>query len=370
MTATMWFDSQTGISSGGRGEHERALRTRTIRIGNGVLVISSSRTSSSGGRILSSRADNSSLVSSPASNSRGVSLVKHRSPVSSPASNSRGDNLPTASRVVSLRTVSRKQPGQGQPGQQQPWGQPQQQPPAQPWGQPGQQQAPDATQAWGQPPSAAPQQAWGATAPRADSGTARTSGTRLSRSRVPVRPGNQSGKSKKPLIFGAIGVLVVLAAVVVALVFGVFGKNTLDQSAAQAGVEKIVTESYGAKNVSNVQCPADQEVKSGNKFTCTLSIAGVKSNVTVTFVDDNGTYEGQPPELTLYWSERPAAAASSAAASRPAERSMFSEAATSSKRAGSAGVARESVVLRELNVRVANHSYYRQRSIKVSHCLW
>lgn len=62
------------------------------------------------GRILSSRAVNSSLVSSPASNSRGVSLVRHRSPVNNPASNSRGDSLHTGSpgnRVVSLRTVSR-----------------------------------------------------------------------------------------------------------------------------------------------------------------------------------------------------------------------------------------------------------------------
>ncbi len=36
---------------------------------------------------------------------------------------------------------------------------------------------------------------------------------------------------------------------------------------------------------------------------------------------------------------------------------------------GVGGGRRESVVLRELNVRVANHSYDRQRSIKVSHCL-
>lgn len=187
-----------------------------------------------------------------------------------------------------------QQPGQGQPGQQQPWGQPQQQPPAQPWGQPGQQQAPDATQAWGQPPAAAPQQAWGAAAPGQAPGQ-QNQWNQAQPFPSPGAPGNQAGKSKKPLIFGAIGVLVVLAAVVVALVFGVFGKNTLDQSAAQAGVEKIVTESYGAKNVSNVQCPADQEVKSGNKFTCTLSIAGVKSNVTVTFVDDNGTYEVSRP---------------------------------------------------------------------------
>ena len=143
-------------------------------------------------------------------------------------------------------------------------------------------------------PAAAPQQAWGATAPGQTPGQ-QNQWNQAQPFPSPGAPGNQSGKSKKPLIFGAIGVLVVLAAVVVALVFGVFGKNTLDQSAAQAGVEKIVTESYGAKNVSNVQCPADQEVKSGNKFTCTLSIAGVKSNVTVTFVDDNGTYEVSRP---------------------------------------------------------------------------
>lgn len=170
----------------------------------------------------------------------------------------------------------------------------------------------------------------------------------------PGAPGNQSGKSKKPLIFGAIGVLVVLAAVVVALVFGVFGKNTLDQSAAQAGVEKIVTESYGAKNVSNVQCPADQEVKSGNKFTCTLSIAGVKSNVTVTFVDDNGTYEvsrradalliGTACRRSLQRGGKPAGRAFDVQRGR-----HFLESC------GIDGGRRELVVLRELHVRVANH---------------
>lgn len=172
-------------------------------------------------------------------------------------------------------------PGYGQPGQQHPGQQ-------QVWGQPGPGQPP--TQAWGQVPPAQQQQAWGAPPPgqpdQWNQGQPYPG---------PGAPGSPSGSSKKPLIFGAIAVLVVLAAVILALVFGAFGSDTLDQNAAQSGVEKIVTESYGAKNVSNVQCPADQKIKSGEKFTCTLSISGVKSSVTVTFVDDKGTYEvGRP----------------------------------------------------------------------------
>ncbi|OYD70302.1 DUF4333 domain-containing protein [Rhodococcus sp. OK302] len=177
---------------------------------------------------------------------------------------------------------------QGQPyGQPQPWGQPQQ--PGQPgqaqpgqWGQP---PAGDQTQAWGQQPAPQQQQAWGAQPGGPVPG-------------APVQwnqgPPPQGAKSKKPLIFAAIGVLVVLAGVVIGL-FVMMGKNTLDQNAAAKGVEQIVTESYGAKGVSNVSCPSGQEIKTGGKFTCTLSISGEKKSVTVTFVDDTGTYEVSRP---------------------------------------------------------------------------
>ncbi|KJF22979.1 DUF4333 domain-containing protein [Rhodococcus sp. AD45-ID] len=176
------------------------------------------------------------------------------------------------------------QPGQpGQPGYgQQPWGQPQQpgQPGQQQWGQ---QPGGDQTQVWGQPTAQQPQQAWGAQ-PGGQPGAP-----------VQWNQGPQQGaKSKKPLIFGAIGVLVVLAAVVIGL-FVFTSKDTLDANAAAKGVEKIVTESYGAKNVSDVSCPSGQEIKSGAKFTCTLSVSGEKKSVTLTFVDDTGTYEVSRP---------------------------------------------------------------------------
>ena len=69
----------------------------------------------------------------------------------------------------------------------------------------------------------------------------------------------------------------------------------LDGSAAEQGVTKVVSESYGAKNVANTTCPDNELVQTGHTFVCTLSIDGSRSTVTVTFVDDNGTYEVSRP---------------------------------------------------------------------------
>jgi hypothetical protein len=49
--------------------------------------------------------------------------------------------------------------------------------------------------------------------------------------------------------------------------------------------------------VSDVNCNdgANPEVKEGDTFTCEVSIDGTKRQVTVTFQDDDGTYEvGRP----------------------------------------------------------------------------
>ncbi|QHE69358.1 hypothetical protein GFS60_02923 [Rhodococcus sp. WAY2] len=98
-----------------------------------------------------------------------------------------------------------------------------------------------------------------------------------------------------PWIIGGVVALLVVVGVALALAFTVFGTDTLDQKAAEEGVERIVTESYGAENVSGVSCPADQEVKEGNSFECTLTVDGEKKQVTLTFTDDKGTYEVSRP---------------------------------------------------------------------------
>ncbi|MGE2847713.1 DUF4333 domain-containing protein [Rhodococcus sp. 2.95] len=49
------------------------------------------------------------------------------------------------------------------------------------------------------------------------------------------------------------------------------------------------------QNVANTTCPDNEPVQTGHTFVCTLSIDGSRSTVTVTFVDDNGTYEVSRP---------------------------------------------------------------------------
>jgi hypothetical protein len=120
-----------------------------------------------------------------------------------------------------------------------------------------------------------------------------------------VPPGAVEGakKSGKTLgiILGALGALVLL--VVLVLGFwkpGFFVTTKLDVNKAQQGVQQILTDDsngYGAKNVKDVKCNNGQNptVKKGDTFNCEVSIDGTKRQVTVTFQDDNGTYEvGRP----------------------------------------------------------------------------
>ncbi|SDI87104.1 protein of unknown function [Rhodococcus triatomae] len=165
------------------------------------------------------------------------------------------------------------QPGQlGQPTQPGQLGQPTQpgqlgQPTAPGWGgQPG----------WGQPGA----QQWGQGGPGQGS----------------PEQGPGSGNSKLPwIIGGAVLAVVVVAGIAIAAFSALGGTTTLDSDAAAAGVEKILTESYGATDVSGVSCPSGQEVKSGNSFTCDAQIDGESRSVTVTFTDDSGTYEVSRP---------------------------------------------------------------------------
>jgi hypothetical protein len=97
------------------------------------------------------------------------------------------------------------------------------------------------------------------------------------------------------LIIGGVVALLVIVGIALVLAFTVFGTDTLDQKATEDGVERIVTDSYGAENVSGVTCPSGQEVKAGTSFQCDLKIDGEATKVTVLVKDDNGLYEVNPP---------------------------------------------------------------------------
>lgn len=199
-----------------------------------------------------------------------------------------------------------QQPTQQAPNQQ--WGQ-QQPPPGQPWGQqpatpaPGQnwgQQQPPQTpgQSWGQPAGGqAPGQQWGQQQPPAGQqpyGAGQQQYPPQYGGSFPQSTAGSGNKSKLPLIIGAVVAVLVIAGIVVAALM-LLGTDKLDQKAAQEGVQKILTESYGAQDVTDVSCPSGEEVKKDAQFTCKVKVDGEDKTVTVTFTDDEGTYEvGRP----------------------------------------------------------------------------
>jgi hypothetical protein len=118
-------------------------------------------------------------------------------------------------------------------------------------------------------------------------------------------PGTEKGAKRSGLMIGLLVValpLLIIAAILVMLFWipGFLVTTKLDVNAAQSGVEQILTDEangYGAKNVEDVKCNDGQSptVKKGDTFDCEVSIDGTKRQVTVTFQDDDGTYEvGRP----------------------------------------------------------------------------
>jgi hypothetical protein len=109
-------------------------------------------------------------------------------------------------------------------------------------------------------------------------------------------PPPRKKKSALPWILLVVGLLVIAGGVVAALYFaGTLTRTTFDNTAVQNGVRQVLTEDYGLQNVSDVSCPAGQEVKTGATFTCRATIDGQQKNVPITVKTDDGEYEvGQP----------------------------------------------------------------------------
>ncbi|AUI58811.1 DUF4333 domain-containing protein [Amycolatopsis sp. BJA-103] len=112
--------------------------------------------------------------------------------------------------------------------------------------------------------------------------------------------GQDKPKPKKGLFIG-IGALVVIIAAVGVLGFvtpGWFNTQVFNNTQMQTDVQKLLTETYGIKEISAVTCPSGQEVKDGVKFTCTATIEGKPQEVPITVKGDTGNYEVSPPAVT------------------------------------------------------------------------
>ncbi|KQY37549.1 MULTISPECIES: DUF4333 domain-containing protein [Nocardia] len=164
-------------------------------------------------------------------------------------------------------------PPQQPTGPQQQWGQTQ--PPPQDWNN----QAANPQQQWGQQPP--PQQQWGQQpAPQQQWGQ---------------QPQQSSGGKSKGLIIGLVIAGVLVIAAVIGLLLVVFSSDELDNVAVQDGVSRVLKDSYGIADVSDVSCPSGQAVEVDATFTCDLKVSGEAKKVTVKITKDDGTYEvGRP----------------------------------------------------------------------------
>ncbi|WP_063052808.1 DUF4333 domain-containing protein [Nocardia arthritidis] len=174
--------------------------------------------------------------------------------------------------------------GEQQPQQQ--WGQPQQQQ----WGQQPQQPQWGQQPAQGQPQWGQPQQDWGQQ-PQQQWGQAQQPQPQWG---APGQQPPQGGKGKGLIIgLSLLGVAVVGA--IVALVLVLTAKDQLDQAAVQDGVKKVLSDSYGIQDISDVSCPSGQEVKVDATFECSVKVSGEAKKVNIKITKDDGTYEvGRP----------------------------------------------------------------------------
>jgi hypothetical protein len=182
-----------------------------------------------------------------------------------------------------------QQPGQPQPGQPQP-GQPQQpQQPQQPYGGYGQQ--PQPTQQYAQPQYGQPQYGQ-------PSGEFPSPYQQHPYQQQPPKKGGGAWI----WILMVVLVLGVATFLVLGLVTpGFLNTKVFDQSALQGdqGVKKILVDDYKVPDIESVSCPADQEVKQGNKFECKVKVGGddpKELTVQITVTSDDGQYQVALPE--------------------------------------------------------------------------
>lgn len=116
-----------------------------------------------------------------------------------------------------------------------------------------------------------------------------------------------AGKGSRRSLTLLAGIIGVLGAIIVAVVLvmgfwkpGFFVTTKLDVNKAQQGVQQILTDQtngYGVKKADNIKCNNGDNpvVKKGDTFNCDVSVDGQHKQVTVTFQDNDGTYEvGRP----------------------------------------------------------------------------
>ncbi|SEO80936.1 DUF4333 domain-containing protein [Amycolatopsis saalfeldensis] len=71
--------------------------------------------------------------------------------------------------------------------------------------------------------------------------------------------------------------------------------RVFDAKAMSAGVTKVLSENYGLHDLGEVTCPDRQAVTDGNRFQCTVDVAGERKGVPITVTGTGGQYRVDAP---------------------------------------------------------------------------
>jgi hypothetical protein len=106
----------------------------------------------------------------------------------------------------------------------------------------------------------------------------------------------QRRRSKKPwVIGGAIFALIVVVAGFLSWQLGLFRNDVLDTRSVQDGIISVLKNNFGENDVRSARCPADQPVKTGVTFDCTVTVAGQEKTVSIRVLNDKPEFEVGAP---------------------------------------------------------------------------
>lgn len=122
---------------------------------------------------------------------------------------------------------------------------------------------------------------------------------------MPSKP-KTGGSKNKPLIIAValIAAVIIVGAIAIVVISKTANRDTKKVAIAgvQTEVQQILadrTTGYNSDDISDVKCNNGQDAtaKKGESISCDLLVRGKPHQLTVTFVDDAGTYEVGLPQL-------------------------------------------------------------------------
>lgn len=97
-------------------------------------------------------------------------------------------------------------------------------------------------------------------------------------------------RSRKPLLFAVVGVVLLAAGVCTTWLLGVFDGPVLERKSLENEVARVLHDSYGERAVTDTACPADQPIETGHTFTCSVTVSGTPMRLTVRVLNNKPVF--------------------------------------------------------------------------------